>query len=78
MSTMAFLGGVDLSADLLGKTVRVQHGDGFLQGRLVEIRHGFAADGRTPRTRVKVEIFEGDPDSIVTMTLSRDRQLQVY
>lgn len=66
----------DLTVDSLGKTVNVQHGDGYLLGRLVAIRHRFGADGTTRETRVKVEIFGGDPGVVVTLTLGPDMQLK--
>jgi hypothetical protein len=70
----------ELTVETLGKTVSAQHAaqhdKGFLLGRVVEIRHRFAADGSTRETRIKVEIFEGDPGVVVTLTLGPDMQLQ--
>jgi hypothetical protein len=65
----------DLTVENLGKTYNVHHGDGYLLGRLVEIRHRFAEDG-TPETRVKLKIFEGDQEVIVKLTLGPDMRLQ--
>jgi hypothetical protein len=71
----------DLTVEYLGKTVSVQHSDdpnkGFLRGRLVEIRHRFAADSPTRETRVKVELFEEpEPGVVVAVTLGPHRRLQ--
>jgi hypothetical protein len=66
----------DLTVDRLGKRVTVGDGNSYLVGRLVEIRHRFAADGSTTETRVKVKVFEGDPGLAVTLTLGPDLRLQ--
>jgi hypothetical protein len=67
----------DLTVGRLGKRVTVGDGssDGYLLGRLVEIRHRFAADGSTTETRIKIKVFEGDP-GVVTLTLGPDMRLQ--
>ena len=65
----------DLTIHRLGKMVTVGDGNNHLLGRLVEIRHRFAADGSTTETRVKVKVFEGDP-GVVTLTLGPDMRLQ--
>jgi hypothetical protein len=69
----------ELTVEYLGKTVSVQQqsdpNKGYVLGRLVEIRHRFAADSATPETRVKVEIFE-EPGVVVAVTLGPDRRLQ--
>jgi hypothetical protein len=68
----------ELTVEYLGKTVSVRGDDpskGFLRGRLVEIRHRFAADGGPPETRIKMELFE-EPGVVVAVTLGPHRTLQ--
>jgi len=67
----------DLLVGRLGKRVTVGDGsNAYLPGRLVEIRHRFAAEGSTTETRVKVKVFEGDPGVVVPLTLGPDMRLQ--
>jgi hypothetical protein len=71
----------ELTREKLDKKVSVEDhrgGDeGYLLGRLVEIRHRVAADGRTRETRVKVEILEREPRVVVTLTLGPDMRLRM-
>jgi hypothetical protein len=56
----------ELTADHLGRRVKLDSGDQVVTGRLVRIRHKYSGFAATPDTETRVEI-EGPEDQLITV-----------
>jgi hypothetical protein len=64
---VAHIRAAELTADHLGRRVRIDPGDQtFVIGRLVRIRHKYVGFAATPDTETRLEI-EGPEDQLITV-----------